>query len=70
MNRIALLILALTLSACAEMTPREKYWTTAAVGVLAVGAIAVYRANHRHTDEESAKPNRPSYCTSNPAACY
>lgn len=43
MKCLIAIVLAITFAGCADMTPREKYWTGIAVGVVAAGAIAAHQ---------------------------
>ena len=57
-------ILALSLTACASMTPTQQKWLGVAAGLVVVGAIAAERAD----SEESADPiTQP---TSRDLPCY
>lgn len=40
MKKMAVLMAAIALGGCANMTPAQKKWTGVAVGVLVVGAVA------------------------------
>jgi hypothetical protein len=69
MRFVNLLAVSLALSACADMTPSEKYWAAAAMSVVSVGAVSVYR--ERHDQQISINQRRsfePVDC-SNPATC-
>jgi hypothetical protein len=36
----------LLITGCADLTPAQKHWAEAGAAVLAVGAIAAYKADH------------------------
>lgn len=46
MKPLITLIAVLSLSACAEMTPKEKKWTYIAAGVVVAGAIAAHELDN------------------------
>lgn len=60
---IALIVSVAILSGCA-MTPRQRYVTTVAVSVVAVGAIAVHQANHGK--QATLQPMRQKSCPASP----
>ena len=53
---------AVLLSGCADMTPRQKYWTKVGVGVLVVGAVAAHGNGASNTDPQR-KDTHPVTCT-------
>lgn len=46
MKILITLIALLALSACAEMTPKQKKWTTIAASVLVVGAVTAHELDN------------------------
>lgn len=55
------IILLALLSGCADMSPRQIHYTQIAIGVLAVGAIAVYSEDHGSTNDQ--KTTQPVNCS-------
>jgi hypothetical protein len=64
--RVAALLALALLSGCASMTPAQKKWTSVAVGMLVVGAIAAHQAESR---EPASPAYQPRVCDSRPDAC-
>lgn len=48
MRTLTALTILFFLTGCADMTPREKFWTGVAVGVVATGAVIAYRERHEN----------------------
>jgi len=62
MKTVALLALVL-LAGCSSITPAQKKWTSVAVGILVVGAIAAHKADN---DPLASSVTSPSACFAQP----
>lgn len=67
MKCIAILSIAFALSACADMTPREKYWTAAIATAVAVGFVAANSHSEQNQLGKKQLPDTPN--CSQPGLC-
>lgn len=64
---LPIIVLACFSMACAELTPREKYWTAAVATALAVGFVAANSHSEKEQLNKKKIPASPN--CSQPGAC-
>jgi hypothetical protein len=68
MKRAVLLIAAVTLAGCADLTPTQRKTLTVGAAILVTGAIAAREVDQGARTPNVTTPGNP--CKANPASCY